>query len=760
MVGKPAQQAFFKLLMGGRPCPGVPGVGHQPELHVVTIDWSSEIEDASLRDDLRHCLAGKPEDRFTGAGQLARNLRLLPFRQEELKAQARHEVDRKRRRYLVRLGAGVLAASLIGVLALAYGLHQAKLQTLEAQKNLYAADMLLAAQAVDRGDNGAARELLQRHRPLGDSTDFRGWEWRHLWYATRGDQLTEIGQHNHCIKGLAFAPDGLTLFSVGDDRTVRAWDSSTWHAKAIYHYDGDVRDVVVTKDGKTLVTGQYDRIGTVRFQSLPDGQTVQVLTNRSIIRSLVQSSDGSLLSVGGQSNVALINLSTRQVVADFTGPDQRYLPRGLAFAGDGSLFAFHRGGGEIGLVDLKTLQTSRVLPRMTGGDVLALAFSADGRRLVAGTQSGAIIVWEAERWKPVQVLTNHTGWISTLEFSPDGSRLVSASADQTLGVWNTTDWRLQTKLRGHLSEIWCAKFVPGTSLVVSGGLDFTLRLWDTRREHAEAREVRKSARSAQSGSEEGVIATTPDGKMSALRDQEGSLSLRENLPPRRIGLLATPPSKVTAAIFSFDGNSLLLRRDGMLESWKMPNCQRELAYALEWVPNTWQLSPRGALLVLSGGLKIDVWQVRPLKKVATLPRHSWVITHIAVSSDDRLLATSNLDGHVRLFHLPEGQLVADVRGARFSSSWVEFSPDRSRLAGLYREDGTLVLWDVVRRAPQEVFRLSAPAFFGEESKVEWSDETKLSVNTLAADNMNVELRLRSPSLIEIDSTENERGPQR
>ena len=41
----------------------------------LTIDWAQRIPDPLLREDLEHCLAGDPEDRFAGAAQLARSLR-------------------------------------------------------------------------------------------------------------------------------------------------------------------------------------------------------------------------------------------------------------------------------------------------------------------------------------------------------------------------------------------------------------------------------------------------------------------------------------------------------------------------------------------------------------------------------------------------------------------------------------------------------------------------------------------------------------
>jgi WD40 repeat protein len=285
-----------------------------------------------------------------------------------------------------------------------------------------------------------------------------------------------------------------------------------------------------------------------------------------------------------------------------------------------------------------------------------------------------------------------------------------------------------------------------------------LRLWDTRRGHREATEVRVASAPAPAAGDERVIVTSARGELSAVRDTAGNLSLRENLPPRQIRVLPRAADTVAAGWFSSDLRSLLLLRgDHVLESWNVQNGSRETASPLAWQPSTWLLSPRGGLLLLSDRSDTELWQVRPLRRMATLPRHLWIFSHMAVSSDDGLLATAGYDGHVRLFCLPQGDLVADVRGARFASNWVGFSPDRSRLAAIYGADRTMVFWDITRRPPQEVLRLSSPSLFGAQWKVNWTDESALAIKVLTSANEAVDLRLVSPPLGEIDDDEKARA---
>ncbi|MDA1274592.1 MAG: SUMF1/EgtB/PvdO family nonheme iron enzyme [Verrucomicrobia bacterium] len=81
----------------------------------LTTDWQNEIADPLLRDDLKHCVAGHPEDRFAIAGELAKNLRSLPERRAVLtqeQAVMRKREQRVQRWRLIRsaaLGAAIVA---------------------------------------------------------------------------------------------------------------------------------------------------------------------------------------------------------------------------------------------------------------------------------------------------------------------------------------------------------------------------------------------------------------------------------------------------------------------------------------------------------------------------------------------------------------------------------------------------------------------------------------------------------------------------
>jgi tetratricopeptide (TPR) repeat protein len=70
----------------------------------------------------------------------------------------------------------------------------------------------------------------------------------------------------------------------------------------------------------------------------------------------------------------------------------------------------------------------------------AVAFTPDGKRIVAGIGGLTIQIWDADTGQEVLALRGYTSYVWTLAFSADGTRLASGSGDGTLKIWDTRPW--------------------------------------------------------------------------------------------------------------------------------------------------------------------------------------------------------------------------------------------------------------------------------------------------------------------------------
>jgi tetratricopeptide (TPR) repeat protein len=130
----------------------------------VTTDWPKQVTDPLLREDLEKCLAGDPQERFAGAGQLAGQLRCLPERRAACDQQ--QAILRERERTAYRRGIMRTAALALVVISVVTGFaisallqrHEALRQRTTAQEQARIAETRrLTAEASEKKVN-AARE--------------------------------------------------------------------------------------------------------------------------------------------------------------------------------------------------------------------------------------------------------------------------------------------------------------------------------------------------------------------------------------------------------------------------------------------------------------------------------------------------------------------------------------------------------------------------------------------------------------------------
>lgn len=107
----------------------------------------------------------------------------------------------------------------------------------------------------------------------------------------------------------------------------------------------------------------------------------------------------------------------------------------------------------------------------------------DSRVLVAGGDSGAILVFDINSRAILKTWREHKQAVWTTKWSPtDLTALMSASDDRTLRLWDLPSGESVKTFTGHQDYVRSGCFVPGygSNLLVSGSYDQTVRLWDAR----------------------------------------------------------------------------------------------------------------------------------------------------------------------------------------------------------------------------------------------------------------------------------------
>jgi RNA polymerase sigma factor (sigma-70 family) len=213
-----------------------------------------------------------------------------------------------------------------------------------------------------------------------------------VWDLETGKELQRLVTPD-VIAAVAFSPDGRTLATANrwQRAEVRLWDVGTGQPRhrlpAPAEQGNWVLALAFTPDGRTLVGASND--GIIVFWDPDTGvETGPRLKHFQTCQRMVLSPDGRTLAVGTMNGLVTLYETA-------TGKERlRCRAWPFTFAPDGRLLA----GGEGALVSLWDTATGEQAGRFHGhrGDVTALAFAADGTRLVSGSADTTALVWEVK----------------------------------------------------------------------------------------------------------------------------------------------------------------------------------------------------------------------------------------------------------------------------------------------------------------------------------------------------------------------------
>ncbi|THU89481.1 WD40 repeat-like protein [Dendrothele bispora CBS 962.96] len=114
--------------------------------------------------------------------------------------------------------------------------------------------------------------------------------------------------------------------------------------------------------------------------------------------------------------------------------------------------------------------------------ISCVAYSPNGRHIVAGIYDKSVRIWDSQTGQPVgQPLQGHTSQVNSVAYSPDSRHIVSGSDDKTrVRIWDSqTGQPVGQPLQGHTAWVRSVAYSPDSRHIVSGSDDKTVRIWDS-----------------------------------------------------------------------------------------------------------------------------------------------------------------------------------------------------------------------------------------------------------------------------------------
>lgn len=266
--------------------------------------------------------------------------------------------------------------------------------------------------------------------------------------AQTGRRLPSLGEspHKHSkIHTLSFSPDGQQIAVGADDRTLSIWRALPLRAVESLPRQSAVTAVAFSPRGTGLAVASED-VGVALYNPLQGYEkTPSVLSgNVSAVRALATSQTGQRLATVSENRE--VRIWERRALDGQGSPwalrcpvaqQPEYLTAVAFAAGTSNLLATAGDGRRIRLWDTSSCRGTEAI-ESPHRDISALAFSKDGRFLVAGSDDGLMNVYDLgkKQWRE-NPLRGHRDGVLAVAFSPSDDTLVaSGSYDKTARLWN------------------------------------------------------------------------------------------------------------------------------------------------------------------------------------------------------------------------------------------------------------------------------------------------------------------------------------
>ncbi|MCU0475352.1 MAG: TIR domain-containing protein [Anaerolineae bacterium] len=535
-----------------------------------------------------------------------------------------------------------------------------------------------------------------------------------LWSPEDGEARRMFGGHAGAVLGVAFDSLGERVVSAGADGQVIVWGIDGQPISFIV--DAHLTEVTGAQfwpvdEGVIVSAGRDGRI--VQWDAT-SGQNLRVITTATPHLDLDLSLDGRLAATGGTGGAVMVwELSDG-------------LPTGTSSTRP---IREQQGGGANDSVQA-SLPLFTYPGHATDAVVQAVALSPDATQIASAGTDGLVFVWDVLlAGSPVLTfdVPNEAELVS-LAFSADGRRLLSGGATDdaaVLRVWDVVESSMVRDFVGHLSRP-VVQFLPGEALAVSAGAvnrggaqqANVLWVWDV-----------MSGRIVQELSGHTGSITALD--VSADGRRVVSVSADRTVRVWDIGtgvgqLVGTTGTALTSVVWLPDDRTVISAgRDGQIRVWDTQDLRLMRSFIV-----TGQAPPVIQAIVLgadgqtlySGGAerRVRVWDVASGQQRRTIEIDDRGIQSLAVDALGTRVAVGTTGGRVAIYGTADGALVQRLAGHAQNVLSVSFSPDGQTLLST-GVDGTLRVWDLETSFEIRRYTMPDPSFEGIQTAVVSTD---------------------------------------
>lgn len=291
--------------------------------------------------------------------------------------------------------------------------------------------------------------------------------------------------------------------------------------------------------------------------------TVQDLDGfEGIITALNITPDGKYLVVGtGNNRVDLLSLDQQKVIYSKSSEVNDF--SNIAISQNGQFMAIAAGNN----VEVRRVASGERLQSLSGhtNKVSGVAFSPDGQTLVSVSGGDQTIrIWDLASGDLIKTLADNIGPTTHVVFTPDGRQFITGAigSDRTIKFWDAKTFQLLKTSDQQPGFVNGLAVTPDDAYLVAAIRNF-VKVWDLN--NGQERHSTKGP-----SLEINTIAVSPDSRIVATANKEGSIMLFEIASGKQLATLNGHKGWVLSLAFSPDGRTLYSgAEDKTIKIWRL-----------------------------------------------------------------------------------------------------------------------------------------------------------------------------------------------
>jgi len=428
-----------------------------------------------------------------------------------------------------------------------------------------------------------------------------------------------IKKENDIIKFTCFSADGNRIVGITNTKTeqkhVKLWDEQgrcldSIHVASVH--ENPILALAISPDGNWVLTGSDDK--TAKLWEFKEGKfTLSKILggregHRKGITSVAFSTSGDSLATGSWDNKIIL------------------------WKKDGTpLRSFYE--------DVDNLSAMSRYNRIS-----ALAFSADGKYLFSGYQSGRVVAWQFKDSRSYHPKYRYKGLrteVTQLAIAKDGQKVLACTAGKRVMLWDLNGKKKELLNLVHLTDVICIAFTPESDKILTGLKNNQVKVW-----HAgNGKETLTLI-----GHESLLNSIFTNGHDVFTADEKGMVRQWELHGLKEEHVFDELHKKNMSAVNITPDGTLLLTGADSLKCWELVPDEDELTltkpaktrFRFEADISAIASTNQFAYIGLQNGQMI-IWDLKKRTINKSLTGHQKFITSIAISPDEELILTGSRD---------------------------------------------------------------------------------------------------------------------